>query len=63
MNTNWIEVCLANDILKEDVVRFDHEGRTFALYRTANGRYYATDGLCTHQRVLRWRHFHGHSKC
>ena len=32
----------------EDVIRFDHEGKTYAVYRTADGCLYATDGVCTH---------------
>jgi Na+-transporting NADH:ubiquinone oxidoreductase subunit F len=33
---------------KEDVIRFDHEDKTYAIYRTADGNLYATDGICTH---------------
>ena len=51
MNDGWIEAGAAGDIEKEDVIRFDHAGRTFAIYRTADDRYYATDGLCTHAQV------------
>ena len=51
MNPGWVEVCAAGDIEQEDVRRFDHEGRTFAIYRSGDDRYYATDGLCTHQQV------------
>ncbi len=51
MNDTWIEVCGTGDIEKEDVIRFDHDGRTFAIYRTADDTYYATDGLCTHEHV------------
>jgi 3-phenylpropionate/trans-cinnamate dioxygenase ferredoxin component len=47
----WIEACGADDIEVEDVIRFDHGGRTFALYRNEDGDYYATDGLCTHEAV------------
>jgi 3-phenylpropionate/trans-cinnamate dioxygenase ferredoxin subunit len=47
----WINACTAEDIDAEDVVRFDHEGRTFAIYRTDGDRYFATDGLCTHEQV------------
>ena len=36
---------------KEDVIRFDHEKRTYAIYRTADGDLYATDGLCTHSNA------------
>ena len=48
MNGEWVEACAAGDIEVEDVMRFDHAGRTFAIYHTTDGRYYATDGLCTH---------------
>jgi 3-phenylpropionate/trans-cinnamate dioxygenase ferredoxin subunit len=51
MNDTWIEVCGSGDIEKEDVIRFDHDGRTFAVYRTVDDSYYATHGLCTHASV------------
>jgi 3-phenylpropionate/trans-cinnamate dioxygenase ferredoxin component len=51
MSDSWIAACRAEDIAPEDVIRFDHEGRTFAVYRTADDEYYATDGLCTHGKV------------
>ena len=39
----------ASSLLKpEDVLRFDHGGVTYAVYRTADNRVYATDGVCTH---------------
>jgi MocE subfamily Rieske [2Fe-2S] domain protein len=44
----WIEVCASEALKEEDVVRFDHEGKTYAIYRTADGKLYATDGICTH---------------
>lgn len=47
----WIEACAAGDIETEDVLRFDHGGRTFAIYRSPEDRYYATDGLCTHEKI------------
>jgi MocE subfamily Rieske [2Fe-2S] domain protein len=45
---SWLEVCESNALQKEDVLRFDHNQRTYALYRDADGKPYATDGLCTH---------------
>jgi 3-phenylpropionate/trans-cinnamate dioxygenase ferredoxin component len=48
---DWIEACDADDIDEEDVVRFDADGRSFAIYRTLDSRYFATDGRCTHERV------------
>jgi 3-phenylpropionate/trans-cinnamate dioxygenase ferredoxin subunit len=47
----WIEACAADDIEQEDVIRFDHGGRTFAIYRSAHDEYFATDGLCTHEQA------------
>jgi 3-phenylpropionate/trans-cinnamate dioxygenase ferredoxin component len=49
--TDWIPVCPVDDIDPEDVIRFDHAGRTFAIYRSARGEVFATDGLCTHEQV------------
>ena len=49
--TDWIMVCATGDIATEDVMRFDHAGRTFAVYRSPDDRFYATDGLCTHEKV------------
>lgn len=47
----WIEVCDAEEIEAEDVIRFDHAGRTFAVYRSPEDDYFATDGLCSHEHV------------
>jgi MocE subfamily Rieske [2Fe-2S] domain protein len=44
----WVEVCAAADLGNEDVIRFDHVKKTFALYRDDSGKLYATDGICTH---------------
>jgi len=49
--TNWIDACAADDIDAEDVIRFDHDGRTFAIYRSPEDGYYCTDGLCSHEQV------------
>jgi len=44
----WLEVCAAADLGNEDVIRFDHGRKTFALIRDAGGKLHATDGICTH---------------
>ncbi len=49
--SEWVEVCDADEIDEEDVIRFDHGGRTFAVYRLEGDEYRATDGLCTHEQV------------
>ena len=46
---SWVDACAADEIDEEDVVRFDHGSRTFAIYRSPQDAYFATDGLCTHQ--------------
>ncbi len=48
---SWITVCAAEDIEAEDVIRFDHGDRTFAVHRSPDDDYHATDGLCTHEQV------------
>jgi 3-phenylpropionate/trans-cinnamate dioxygenase ferredoxin subunit len=49
--SQWIGACRVDAIEAEDVIRFDHAGRTFAIYRSPDDAYYATDGLCTHEQV------------
>lgn len=49
--SQWIEACAADDIAAEDVLRFDHGGKTYAIYRSPDDKYYATDGLCTHEKI------------
>jgi 3-phenylpropionate/trans-cinnamate dioxygenase ferredoxin subunit len=47
----WVAACVEGDVDEEDVMRFDHAGRTFAIYLSPDGKYFATDGLCTHEKV------------
>lgn len=49
--SEWIDACAVDDIEEEDLIRFDHDGRTFAIYRSPEDAFYATDGLCTHEQV------------
>lgn len=49
--SNWIPAGAADSIENEGVVRFDHGGRTFAIYRSPSDAYFCTDGLCTHEAV------------
>lgn len=48
---NWISACSLDDIEQEGVRRFDHGGRTYAVYRSADDEVFCTDGLCTHEAV------------
>lgn len=45
----WIDACAAADIDTEGLRRFDHGGRTFAIFRSPEDAYFCTDGLCSHQ--------------
>ena len=47
----WIKACGIDDIDNEDVIRFDYEGKTFAIYRSPDDSFYATDGMCSHEKV------------
>jgi 3-phenylpropionate/trans-cinnamate dioxygenase ferredoxin subunit len=47
----WIAACKVGSIDMEDVVRFDHGSNTFAIFRSPDDAYYATDGLCTHEKI------------
>jgi len=49
--TDWIDACATDDIDEEDVIRWDHGDRTYALYRSPENTFHATDGLCTHEMV------------
>ena len=48
---DWIDACAPEDIEQEDVIRFDHDGRSYALYRSLEAEYFCTAGLCTHEEV------------
>jgi len=48
---DWIDACATDEIEEEDVLRFDHAGRTYALIQSPDGEFYCTDGLCTHEQV------------
>jgi len=44
----WVKICAADKLHIEDVLQFDHSDQTFAVYRSGDGLFYATDGNCTH---------------
>ena len=47
----WVRACDVDNIEQEDVIRFDHDGHAFAIYRSPEDTFHATDGLCTHERA------------
>jgi 3-phenylpropionate/trans-cinnamate dioxygenase ferredoxin component len=48
----WVEACAIDDIGEDDVIPFTVDGRDFAIYKTAEGDIFASDGHCTHERTL-----------
>ena len=46
----WIAACKTDDINPEDVAGFEHDGRSFAIYRSPDDQFFATDGSCTHEQ-------------
>ncbi len=49
--SKWTRACAADDIEAEDLIRFDHGDRTFAIYRSPDDEFFCTDGLCTHEKI------------
>lgn len=47
----WITACNLDDIESEGVRRFDHNGQTYAVYRSAEDEVFCTAGLCTHEAI------------
>jgi Na(+)-translocating NADH:ubiquinone oxidoreductase F subunit len=48
LKDGWAEVCPVKELPAGDVIRFDFQGSTYAIYRTTENSYYGTDGICTH---------------
>lgn len=46
-----IRACSTGDIEEEDVLRFDHGDKTYAIFHAPDGGFYATDGHCTHEKA------------
>ena len=46
--TDWIEACSADEIDEEDLIRWEYEGRAYAIYNTDAG-FFTTDLMCTHE--------------
>lgn len=48
----WLKTLNADEIEAEDVVNFTWENHHYALYKSAEGDVFATDGYCTHEDAL-----------
>jgi 3-phenylpropionate/trans-cinnamate dioxygenase ferredoxin subunit len=52
VSANWVEVCAVNDVDEDDVIGFEYNGKSYAVYRLSGDRFYASDGLCTHEQTV-----------
>jgi 3-phenylpropionate/trans-cinnamate dioxygenase ferredoxin component len=52
MMATWIKACRADDVEIEDVIPVTLNGRAYAVYRSPENHYFASDGQCTHEKVL-----------
>jgi 3-phenylpropionate/trans-cinnamate dioxygenase ferredoxin subunit len=47
----WVRACGVDDVEDEDLIRFDHAGNIYAIYKSPEGEFFATDGMCTHEKT------------
>ncbi len=50
--SEWVEAGRIGDVDLEDVIRFDHSGRSFAIYRSPESEFFATSAICTHEHAF-----------
>jgi len=50
--SEWVQACATDDIDDEDLIRFDHGGRVYAIYKSPEGEFFATAGICTHEHAF-----------
>jgi|SRR5436309_272763 3-phenylpropionate/trans-cinnamate dioxygenase ferredoxin component len=48
----WIAACKRDEVDPEDVIGVQLGGRDYAIVRSPDDEYFATDGHCTHEREL-----------
>lgn len=49
--SDWVKSVAFSAIEPEGVARFDHGGKTYAIYRSAGDEVFCSDGLCSHEAV------------
>ena len=48
---DWVDVCAVDELDEQDVIGFEHNGKSYAIYRLMGDAYYASDGVCTHEQT------------
>ncbi|MCW5706870.1 non-heme iron oxygenase ferredoxin subunit [Shinella sp.] len=51
LSENWTPVREASAIELDSVVRWDVDGRTYAVFRSENDEVFVTDNICTHEHA------------
>lgn len=49
---NWVKACAVDDVEEEDVVPYTIDGKDYAIYRSEDDEFFASDGHCTHEKTL-----------
>lgn len=47
----WTDVCAPDDIELEECIKFSQASKIYAVFRSPDGEFYCTDGICTHEHV------------
>ena len=47
----WTRACAKTDIEPEELIRFDHDTRSFIVVRSPDDTFHALDGHCSHEKV------------
>ena len=48
----WVRACAAGEVEEDDVIAVVIDGKDYAIYRSEDHEFYASDGSCTHQQAL-----------
>ncbi|MGE2689014.1 non-heme iron oxygenase ferredoxin subunit [Mycolicibacterium pulveris] len=46
----WVRACAAAEVDEDDVIAVVIDGKSYAIYRSDDEQFYASDGDCTHGR-------------
>lgn len=49
---HWVDVCATDEVDEEDLITVQVDGRDYAIYKDEEGEFFATEGHCTHEKVL-----------
>ncbi|MEL6983948.1 MAG: Rieske 2Fe-2S domain-containing protein [Actinomycetota bacterium] len=50
--SRWVDACGVDEVEPDDVIGVELDGHDYAIYRSPDGEFFATEGHCTHEQVL-----------